>query len=384
MPDETIKQPSIKKIKLAHFSDFHFGPMENKSGIYLRDGIRYRNLKIPILSGLVDLLYIVVANFFNYIISTALGKKSRIHQLEEFKAGSHCAKSFRALEKKMRGGSKTKYDLVVLTGDICTHGCDRVVKYSLARLKNLFKNIENKIAIVPGNHDRFDGFGHAPNNDAFESWSNFTPQWRISNTSNHYTQGRRIKTFDFKAHGVAIICADLSLEKISIGNFFIKYLDAGCITNTIKHELEKQTFIAKKNGLAPIWAFHYPLRESYLKKSNEILELAKSLNVKIILSGHTHKAKYKYEENFDVHQITAGSVLAHKEKDHSFFELEISVDCIELTARPAAILKVSADRGYNVEINRGVNFSKSTPIKIFPQPQAPTYPQDVQNSHPSL
>lgn len=236
-------------------------------------------------------------------------------------------------------------DAVIMTGDIATTGVvedlrtagyfiktppdARLGSQSLLRGPTL-RGANCHVWLLPGNHDRYQGFGYFPGGKQFDV--EFAAEWRGPVQSY-----RPIITSDLS---VAVIAADFTLHSVSDSDRLLGWLGQGKAHIRVLDRLEAETRrvagqcrLQSTAPLCIIWAVHfppdYPRNSKYLKllDGDMLIQRANGCGVRAILAGHTHDpVKYRRPAmKFDV--FCAGTTTqAFAPEGNHFRIIEIGVD----------------------------------------------------------
>lgn len=253
-------------------------------------------------------------------------------------------------------------DAVVVTGDIATTGFEE----DLREARNFFEGsiseewaaIEHSIPplvgpanmppviIMPGNHDRYTSPIFSPWSSNFEKVFGFYWNWG-KNYQGEFPNHKYVRTkYLVKDNSTLVICAtDFSLtDKNQASHTTITgFLGEGRVrTRSGSHAemepldelMERSEWIYKnKNILNPsiVWLVHYPPKypqvDPRLKLINEdqLLAAASRFNIKLILSGHTHKFDDYLADGIRV--ICCGTTTGTASSSgHQYLELLIDTD----------------------------------------------------------
>lgn len=183
------------------------------------------------------------------------------------------------------------------------HGADGMVFGSLL-------DTEAPIFLMPGNHDRFDGWPGYPGIRPFET--HFGPCWDLWSgrgrlgANNELTRSRsRYACLKKDDRILLIVFIDFSHGFISEADSISGVCGQGYCSESISSEAALTTETVRNRLLAAhptssigtIWCTHFPPRFPEIEHSldllraDNLLRAAISANVQILLSGHTHKRK---------------------------------------------------------------------------------------------
>jgi 3',5'-cyclic AMP phosphodiesterase CpdA len=241
------------------------------------------------------------------------------------------------------------YDGFVVTGDLATTGDQQDLSiarsffegslcYSIRHQSeqfSLFKFPADKLAVLPGNHDRYDGLLCHPGGTNFEDTDAFCEQWRLTPTTSLGNSKEKVQSFHFSKNddSLTVIAADFSLPQGKYRNP-LRYLGKGLVNAEILKALVNRTEMAKQTS-AVVWAVQFPPRFRGLSRSlrledeDRLIDSATRLGVSHILAGHTHICDRYFARSRNSNYITvicAGSPTARGTESPSFFDLEIAVN----------------------------------------------------------
>ena len=315
---------------LAHFSDLHFSTSPNYNGYVDAPGV------VPKLR--TRLSWLVMHG----------GNRRRL--LSSFNIGAA-----RVLSYQFANGLNHReyaYDGFVVTGDLATVGTrddleiarlyfeGRLLDDARGKPSNFsyistFKFPVNALAILPGNHDRFDGLLCKPGSDEFERSAAFNQGWCLPASNHAIDQGNSVRSFTFSKDGssLTVLAADFSLKGECHWNPW-KYLGRGYVDKKTLESLVVATQACQGKS-AVIWAVHFPPGVEPLKRSlrlggeDRLIAAAASTGVEYILAGHTHISRVdRYpsgRSQSKICVICSGSPFCGGTKTPSLVDLEIHV-----------------------------------------------------------
>lgn len=256
----------------------------------------------------------------------------------------------RALTRAMAGKSPyTKpYDGFVITGDLATTGHARDIAAAVKYLSGqgipgaadpsvgFFPFPADRLAIVPGNHDRYMGRLCSPRSAEFEAGYHFGETWELP-AKRHSDKRSTVNTAVIRRGqsdlGLGVVGADFSLPVNGFPNPFV-HLGRGAVTDSILEDMVRNTRRLQREGCGVIWATHFPpLKKSWklgLRGYKRVIGAALQCKVNLILSGHTHDPEIMLaaaeKPGFaGIRVITAGTPCGTGEGERSYYELNLTV-----------------------------------------------------------
>lgn len=318
----------VETFKIAHLSDLHLAKAPNVKGLF-DTGVR---------KGIVK--------FFQAIRDRDGGRCIGSYREADLRA---LVRSLNALNQK----DPDRFDVYLVTGDLATTGNAE----NLAAAKSFisgkipigvptgnsafsedgFHFPQSKLAILPGNHDRYVHPWLKPIGGLFEDAAHFGHNW-LSGSPQCTSGHPRVKTFTFtksqaKLH---IVAADFSYLEHNCPRFFWKYLGKGRVDRDILDALIQVTQEKQKEGLV-LWALHFPpdlanSKDIFLRVTGRRLLACHALELKIplIFAGHTHIANDQgfirgWRRDHTTRVICAGSPCAFDSKEKMFYEVSVGV-----------------------------------------------------------
>jgi 3',5'-cyclic AMP phosphodiesterase CpdA len=243
--------------------------------------------------------------------------------------GSHSPVLATAVEKWFDANSHD-IDAIIVTGDLATTG----EMSDLLIAKNWLDELApfTPVAVMPGNHDRFQGEStlYQP------GCSNFDTLFRS------WTCGQGVQTL-WSGGGVTVIGADLSLQAGDQGDeFLVGHLGRGRVHEETIEALHEQSWPIVQRGDVLLWAIHFEpgCSDETLALLNEEL-LADELKSNVghydtpmpsaIICGHTHQAS-RVKQFAGVPVLCCGSTMQRSENGNWLNVVEI--DGGKVTLRP--------------------------------------------------
>ena len=277
------------EFRLVHLSDMHFATSPNLLPSPLQEG----KLVQAIREGFLRLGYQPTDDEF---------RTNGTHP------ATHAGRAARHLARFVRT-TLTQADphIFVVSGDVSATGSeedlDDAREYLLAvpRLnwssdlgKPLVGIASEKLIVLPGNHDRYEGRLLLPGGVAFDT--TFSTHWNPSSACG------RVQTQIFRANGEALIIAsaDLTLGSVADGSPpAYGYIGTGrAYPQTIAALAEQTEAMRIENDTsAVVWVIHYPplfagINASLSLHDDQLLaDAAETAGVAVILCGHTHEAR---------------------------------------------------------------------------------------------
>lgn len=304
---------AVQYFRLAHLSDLHLATRANRRGLH--HIVNWR-------SGFQALRQVVFCPGHESLTGTYHDRAARA-----------------LLERLQKGfrGSGDPYDGIVITGDLATVGTrdDLGVAHRFLHGGHPFNDsnaIHEWIAVVPGNHDRFQPPFNLPGSEEFEGAHAFGPCWGCTYGATEY---EKVQVFTLRKGraSLSLIAADFTLESGEYRIHSIKHLSQGHVYDGRLSLMKARTLSEKTAGRAVLWMTHFaprfPRKTTDLRKDQTLVDSARELDVPYILSGHTHEAR-EYEVGMTVggrliRVLCSGSSLAYGEALRNFNEIEVEV-----------------------------------------------------------
>jgi hypothetical protein len=262
-----------------------------------------------------------------------------------------------ALSRRLADGFRlgaVRYDGFVWTGDLATVGTEEDLlvarsyfegkllhsKYGRGGTRHfldVFQFPLDKLAVLPGNHDRYFGPLCRPGSPHFEGPNAFQETWRLLQPANQRGVFEKVQPFIFEKGNdrLTVLGADFSLDPNTCDSRPCKYLGRGKVTEQVLQMLVDKTRASHDSGSAVIWAVHFPPNFPRLQASlslegeNALVRAAIQSDVRYILAGHTHESKsYPIKSKLprgEVRVICAGSPVCSKTKAPAFNEISFCV-----------------------------------------------------------
>lgn len=151
-----------------------------------------------------------------------------------------------------------------------------------------------KLVVLPGNHDRYQGRLLWPGGKAFDSA--YASHWKPSSACGRVQS----QVFSLEGESLIVASADFTLARVKDGSPpVIGYIGTGRVYRETIDALVAQTEALKvdANTSAVVWVVHYPPRFSgitptlSLHDDHLLADAAESSGVGVILCGHTHEAR---------------------------------------------------------------------------------------------
>jgi 3',5'-cyclic AMP phosphodiesterase CpdA len=280
-------------------------------------------------------------------------------------------------------------DALVLSGDLATTGIkddleaalryiDTAPSYLWYRRPNpgdgpatqhlaTLKNLARHCLLIPGNHDRFQSNNCEPGGQVFDTV--FDSYWRKNVNG---VVGKIIPKPATSANTtspverLAILGADCCLRSSADASFAWTEKSQGYVhDDTIKALISKTEDARKKHpGIVVVWFIHFPPRVfplHYVLRNYHLIEQAsKTLDVAVVLSGHTHKNE-PFAAGAGSAIWNAGSATQYAEPNGNWFqilEFEITNDNLVRATR----------RNFQWEVRGSTHdfFEDPNPDKIVP------------------
>lgn len=310
--------------RIAHLSDLHLAEVPEEVGFHDRSGVRHK-------AGLL-LAALTRAN-----LSRTMSSYGKTY--------------LRALSRALAGRSPytQPYDGFVVTGDLATTGATgdiaaayryfsgRLIPGSADPSNPPFKFPEDRLAVFPGNHDRYLGRNCAPRSAEFESGTHFGGTWDVPAKKHSAARSTVNTSVIWKQPGLpglGIVGADFSLPSESfVGPPFL-HLGRGRVRRAIVDKMLAETKQLRAQGCGVVWATHFPPvsgpRSLALAGYQAVVDAAASAKVGIILSGHTHEpdscsVPAKDGSFSGIRVLTAGTPCTAGEGERSYYELNLTV-----------------------------------------------------------
>ena len=286
----------------------------------------------------------------------------------------------RALSRALSGRSRFTrggYDGIVATGDLATTGDARDLAVARAFFDGVpmpgfagsladrpHKFDPEKLAILPGNHDRYAGTWLTPTSTQFESGSHFTPDWTLRPPGSHSDDRAHVNTAFFPVReGVrlAVVSADFSYRGFPAFPAGVwRYLGSGVALSSTLAEMSTATKLLVEDGVAVIWAMHYPPSiqegDKFLRIENpdDIARSAVRAGVNLILCGHTHRPRVDQltiggGRFTGIRVVNAGTATGAGEGERSYYDILIPV------SKSKARIKIEQVRSIKMIYSRWAN-----------------------------
>lgn len=266
---------------------------------------------------------------------------------------SYDRRYLRALSRALAARTKyatIPYDGFIVTGDLATTGAKPDIEQAAKYLGGVaipgscdvdnppFKFPVDRLAVFPGNHDRYAGRYCVPSSVEFEHGAHFGSTWDVP-AKKHGDARAEVNSTVFRKAGakLAVVGADFSYPAQAFPKILypLKYLGCGRVADHIIDAMVTETKRLQSEECAVLWATHFPpvksKRTLQLHGFERVVEAAVSCKVNLVLSGHTHQANPSQYPTFGrqlpgVRVISAGSATSAGEKgDRSYYELRLSV-----------------------------------------------------------
>ena len=279
--------------------------------------------------------------------------------LSSFNSDTAAAFSY---EVKVNAG---RVDAVLITGDIATTGesCD------LAAARNYFEGYVSEewgtilpeslspmigpglppLVMMPGNHDRYSGKTYSPSSREFENV--FGPLWDFSATAADSWHGSHKfvrTTFLSKSKSLLALCrVDFSLTDLcQVQDNILGHLGQGKVRrksdangpldalDELIAQTEKATAL-KADGyeVSIVWCVHFPPQYPGIPNAlklideDDLLAAAKKFDIRLILSGHTHKFETYVVNQGRTKVVCCGTTTGMSQDDgNDFLEITINTD----------------------------------------------------------
>jgi hypothetical protein len=197
------------------------------------------------------------------------------------------------------------YDVLLVSGDIATTGSDA----DLQRAASLFEApaitagfltgqdaptiqpLQNKLALIPGNHDRFGpatagALGYSPGSKNFERF--FSPFWNAAHGA------RELRAIGKNGTTLVLIGADFTLQSADLGHGMFGHLGQGRAYPNCLNALRQLTADARTRypKAIVVWVIHFdPLRidgSCALLDAGDFVDAVEREGIPAVLCGHTH------------------------------------------------------------------------------------------------
>ncbi len=267
---------------------------------------------------------------------------------------SHDPKCFRALMDALTGQNRytsAGYDGYIVTGDLATTGSSADMAAAAGMLRREHgvaggetfdapKLPNEKVVLLPGNHDRYYGRKLGPTSTEFEQQHNFGFNWSLGNPlagdSRPDVNHKVLRAMS--GAQLAVVCGDFSFLTPSVQ--WIKMLGRGRARQETLERMVAQTTQYQEKSIPVVWAVHFPpvkrgvqsaLR---LERHEEVIRAAARCGVQIVFCGHTHVASPSlagvFDDKFPAVQIVCAAsacehVKAKSKTQRSYFEVELEV-----------------------------------------------------------
>lgn len=273
------------------------------------------------------------ANVLDFISATArAGLPPRTTPTTLLGQRSHCPDIALGLAKFLAFNLKDHH-VIFASGDVATTGFNFDLKAAFdyinaaPTLKSLYKSVtglptlgvRRKIAVMPGNHDRFQDTLCTPNGSYFDQ--QFNQQWG--------SPLDRVKVFTLhdrqSGDRLHLIAADFCLTNAGQSSppGWPACCGQGFVHTNVLRRLVTRTLAVREQepNSGIVWASHFPptkttaglFANADLKGYKDLLREAKSCNVSYILSGHIHRNGVFPEDGVTV--LTVGSACCYLEKN---------------------------------------------------------------------
>lgn len=297
--------------RILHLSDLHFGqdadrlasPVEERGIRSLRAGLASR------FSG------------------------NWIHPATHSTAGSRALARF-VLEEIIE---RKRPDLIFVSGDLATTGSVADLKSASSFLgphsggrwvnsDDSARLVSNGVPIsaLPGNHDRYRPY-LLPGGTNFEAM--FAGMWKSCTQSGRVAVSAVLQRNDER---VALVSADFTFRNRQESSGGLAYIGQGRVHSDVLDELVDKTKSFTSEGIAVVWAVHYPpscpdiKNDLMLLGSKDLVLAAKREGIRLLFAGHTH-AQLLYRLN-DLTVCCAGSAMQRDAEERwGFSHCEVSI-----------------------------------------------------------
>lgn len=239
-------------------------------------------------------------------------------------------------------------DAIVISGDLATTGNAADLQVALdylegtpqwgwgifhRRLPALLDMA--KVALLPGNHDRFNGLLLRPGSTEFEN--KFGPDWSAGQAIVVERMGSGVRAISLTKHDTTIwICsADFTLRRYGDSKGKAGWLGQGRVYEDTLKILETAT-TKYRDAMPPaavIWFVHFPPEFPGsssvlgLLDDDELIAAAARNGVQLICAGHTHQFDNYYTSDSRVQVMCSGSAIAYEtKKTNSYTEIFLRVE----------------------------------------------------------
>jgi 3',5'-cyclic AMP phosphodiesterase CpdA len=237
-------------------------------------------------------------------------------------------------------------DAIVITGDIATTGSrvdlDVAKDYflggrqfwesKLAEVNTASLVQSSRMVFMPGNHDRFAPPLLGPTSHEFESDTHFGNDWTAGQSTADIEFGF-VRSTEVKVQECSlVICSiDLALESSDQANERFGTWGQGIVTERRLRALRLSTIKHRQTRKEVIWAIHFAPAFEGRKSATSLIgeagliDLAKEMNVRLILCGHEHMSRWYKVPNTETWALCAGTALSYREPENSYLELSLEI-----------------------------------------------------------
>src|SRR5712691_1472606 len=252
-------------------------------------------------------------------------------------------------------------DAVVATGDLATTGNEADLKVAkdhffrdstevVESLQSWLRfssrrDPELPVFLMPGNHDRFQGFRCLPAGKSFEKV--FGPSWDAGQGIVRYSSSSvKVVVLTKEREHLVVCLVDFSLKSKRHQTSGFGWLGQGKVYVNVLEELGKLTQRVKRQvaNVYIVWAIHFPPQHP-----NERLELrlidgkligpkAEACGAGLIICGHVHEELiYRIGASSGVQVVCAGSATSVESgSEHALFDLQFDLAKGKLAAGRAS------------------------------------------------
>lgn len=346
----------MSRIRIAHISDLHLGKSPAESGVYGNP------------EGLASIF----------------GRAYKMWQgVHDVCMRSHSDPHWDGLQASLQG-----FDAYVISGDLARTG-DRSdmgqafkmlsgndpYSLSMKRTRDVFPR--DRVIVVPGNHDRYQGEKCEPLSSEFERASHFSPKWNIYNRAVERENPRAdLNAAKISARNgvrVGFVSIDCSYYGHHIDGYrrgWWRMLGGGFADAAVLDRAVDLTLSFRRQSIPTIWVIHFPPRNigrSFLGLENwrEVIEKASKAKVELILSGHTHKHSIDDEESSrpnakslrKITVVTAGSATEYGSKGlRSYWDLTLRVEGMRIALESQKLMVAQRQERKTKELFRRITF----------------------------
>lgn len=231
------------------------------------------------------------------------------------------------------------YDALLVSGDIATTGSDADLKTAASLFEAptttagfltrqnapTLHALQNKIALIPGNHDRFGpatpgALGYSPGSKNFERF--FGRFWNAPHGA------RELQAIGKDGTTLVLIGADFTLQSADLGRGVVGHLGQGRAYRDCLTALRGLTHDARTRypKAVVVWVIHFdPLLidgSCALLDAGDFVDAAEREGIPAVLSGHTHDKGTKHLALASVH-VCGTSTQVHAPHGHYLSLLEV-------------------------------------------------------------